>query len=80
MDGELTSRLGSGCLSASSLNTAPGNEAFAVKRDDYRNSVLRLNRHFDALEAWDEDMIAARGKALGALLCRVWPRPAESTA
>lgn len=36
---------------------------------------MRLNRHFDGKETWDEQAIAERGKALGEALCRIWPRP-----
>jgi hypothetical protein len=60
------------------LNPAASNAAFEVKVVEYKNSVLRLNRHFDATSAWDEKSIAMRGRYLGELACKVWPRPAES--
>lgn len=60
------------------LNPAASNGAFDTKRVEYRHSVLRLNRYFDALTAWDEEAIARRGKMLGKALCEIWPRPTAS--
>lgn len=60
------------------LNPAASNAAFTEKLVEYKNSVLRLNRYFDARTTWDEPAIADRGKALGELLCKVWPRRAQS--
>lgn len=61
------------------LNPAASNGAFDMKRIEYKNSVLRLNRYFDSVTAWDEEAIIQRGKLMGALFCTVWPRPAELT-
>jgi Protein of unknown function DUF262/Protein of unknown function (DUF1524) len=60
-------------------NPAAGNGAFDLKLVEYKNSVLRLNRYFDSCREWDEDAIRKRGRSLGELLCRVWPRPAAAT-
>jgi Protein of unknown function (DUF1524) len=57
------------------LNPAASNSAFGTKLDEYRNSVLQLNRHFDLEKSWDEAAIASRGKNLGEAICRIWPRP-----
>jgi hypothetical protein len=57
------------------LNPAASNGSFDTKRGEYRHSVLRLNRHFDELTAWDEEAIARRGRMLGRSLCEIWPRP-----
>jgi len=57
------------------LNPAASNGAFDLKRSEYSHSVLRLNRYFDGLASWDEEAISERGKKLGELLCKVWPRP-----
>lgn len=59
------------------LNPAASNGSFEMKLEEYKNSVLQLNRYFDNIKAWDEDSIALRGKALGELLCRIWPRARE---
>lgn len=56
------------------LNPAGGNAAFATKLDEYRNSVLRLNRYFSEFNEWDEQSIAARSKSLGQAICSIWPR------
>lgn len=56
------------------LNPAASNGSFDTKRGEYRHSVLRLNRHFDELTAWDEEAIARRGRMLGRSLCEIWPR------
>jgi len=57
------------------LNPAASNGAFETKLVEYKHSVLRLNRYFDGMTSWDEDAISQRGRALGELLCRIWPRP-----
>ena len=57
------------------LNPAASNGSFEAKMVEYRNSVLRLNRHLDDSTAWDEDAIATRGKAMGEAICKIWPRP-----
>lgn len=59
------------------LNPAASNGSFETKLVEYKHSVLRLNRYFDGLTNWDEEAIASRGKALGKLLCEIWPRSAE---
>jgi hypothetical protein len=59
------------------LNPAASNGSFEVKWNEYKQSVLRLNRYFDSRNDWEETAIAARGKTLGELLCNIWPRPAE---
>lgn len=56
------------------LNPAASNGSFEMKKVEYRNSVLRLNRHFDGLAEWDEEAITQRGKLLGEAVCRIWPR------
>ena len=57
------------------LNPAASNGAFATKLVEYKHSVLRLNRHFDMLSEWNEELIAVRSKMLGEQLCAIWPRP-----
>ena len=56
------------------LNPAASNGSFEMKKIEYRNSVLRLNRHFEGLAEWNEEAIAQRGKSLGEAVCRIWPR------
>lgn len=56
------------------LNPAGGNAGFPVKLDEYRNSVLRLNRYFSGFKEWDEQSIATRSKLLGEAICSIWPR------
>jgi len=60
------------------LNPAAGNAPFAAKVIEYKNSVLRLNRHFESESAWDEETIVRRGKLLGEAVCKIWPRPEDS--
>ena len=57
------------------LNPAASNGGFDLKCDEYRHSVLRLNRHFDGKTEWDEQAIRGRGKTLGEMICKIWPRP-----
>jgi hypothetical protein len=56
------------------LNPAASNGSFEMKKAEYRNSVLRLNRHFDGLAEWNEESIVQRGKLLGEAVCIIWPR------
>ena len=56
------------------LNPAASNGSLEMKLVEYKHSVLRMNRYFDSVKAWDEDAIVLRGKALGELLCKEWPR------
>lgn len=64
------------------LNPAASNGSFDLKLNEYKHSVLRLNRYFDTKfgsgEPWDEEAIAQRGKSLGEALCKVWPRGSAS--
>lgn len=62
------------------LNPAASNGSFETKLIEYKNSVLRLNRHFDNETTWDEAAISRRGKMLGEAFCRIWSRPASSAA
>lgn len=57
------------------LNPAASNAAFSTKVSEYRNSVLRLNRHFDKLDTWEEGAIVERSTSLGEAICKIWPRP-----
>ena len=59
------------------LNPAASNGSFELKRVEYKNSVLQLNRYFDSKTEWDEQSIGVRAMALGKLLCIIWPRPPE---
>lgn len=59
------------------LNPAASNGSLEMKLVEYKHSVLRMNRYFDAVIDWDEEGIASRGKVLGELICREWPRPNE---
>lgn len=56
------------------LNPAASNASFEVKLIEYKNSVLRLNRHFEPESTWTEESIALRGKLLGEAICKIWPR------
>jgi len=57
------------------LNPAASNGDFPMKLVEYKNSVLRLNRYFDHLSAWDEASITRRGSELGEAICKIWARP-----
>ena len=59
------------------LNPAASNGSLEMKLVEYRHSVLRMNRYFDVANEWDEEAIASRGKVLGEMICKEWPRPSE---
>lgn len=56
------------------LNPAASNGSFEMKKIEYKNSVLRLNRYFDVESGWNEEHITVRGKLLGEAICKIWPR------
>jgi len=62
------------------LNPAASNGSFEAKLIEYKNSVMRLNRHFESESGWDEDAITRRGKLLGEAVCKIWPRSDASHA
>ena len=56
------------------LNPAASNGPFDLKLVEYKNSILRLNRHFDSQTEWDEQAIAHIGAAnLARLFARFGP-------
>lgn len=57
------------------LNPSASNSSFEIKLVAYKDSVLRINRHFDNQTTWDEECIRQRGEQLGKLLCTIWPIP-----
>jgi hypothetical protein len=59
------------------LNPAASNGPFALKLEEYKNSILKLNRYFDDKTEWNEESILERGMMLGEMLCEIWPRPKE---
>ena len=56
------------------LNPAASNGPLELKLAEYAHSVLRLNRYFDGRDSWGEDAIGERGKVLGEMICKAWPR------
>jgi len=70
--------LGNLTLLTKKLNPSVSNDPWDKKLPAIaRHSVLRLNNELSAHHAttWDESTIAARGKSLAALACKIWPRP-----
>jgi len=61
------------------LNPAASNGSFGLKCEEYRHSVMRLNRYFDGRTVWDESAIRKRGRILGETLCQIWPRAEPQT-
>jgi hypothetical protein len=57
------------------LNPAASNGGFDLKKNEYTNSVLRLNRYFDDRSSWDETDIQDRSATMAKAICAIWPRP-----
>jgi hypothetical protein len=74
----LVNSLGNLTLLNQYLNPAASNGSLDLKREEYRHSVLRLNRYFDGLSEWDEHAIRKRGRLLAEALCKLYPRPQSS--
>lgn len=70
----LLNSLGNLTLLNEYLNPAASNGSLTLKLDEYRNSVLRLNRYFDKMDKWDEVAIRKRGRTLADTLCKLYPR------
>ena len=71
----LVSSLGNLTLLNEYLNPAASNGPLPLKLEEYRHSVLRLNRYFDKTNEWDETAIRKRGRLLAETLCKLYPRP-----
>ena len=65
--------LGNLTLLNDSRNPSLGNMSFDVKRDAFRQSLLKLNREVADLPEWSEQEIRNRGGRFGALACEIWP-------
>lgn len=59
------------------LNPAASNGGFDLKKAEYTNSVLRLNRYFDDRSSWDEADIQDRSTVMAKMICAIWRRPSS---
>ena len=67
-------RLGNLTLVTSAFNQGVSNLGWEHKRPELAaQSALQLNLPIAAVDRWDEATITARGQALAAIACRVWP-------
>lgn len=71
----LVDSLGNLTLVNEYLNPAASNGGLTLKLEEYRHSVLRLNRYFDNKSEWDEAAIRRRGRFLAEAFCKLYPRP-----
>jgi len=72
-----------GNLTLTGYNPELSDRPFVEKRDmagGFRDSHLQLNKFLAKLEAWDEEAIAARAKALSDQAVALWKRPSLSPA
>lgn len=61
------------------LNPAASNGSFELKKTEYTNSVLRLNRYFDDKSDWTEANILERSREMARMICKIWPRPSDAS-
>jgi hypothetical protein len=67
-------RIGNLTLVTATYNRGVSNYSWDVKGPEIQGQkVLPLNDGIGETETWNEQAIEARGRALGTLLCRVWP-------
>jgi hypothetical protein len=71
----LVQTLGNLTLLNKYLNPAASNAPWATKLNEYKHSVLRLNREVSNVEDWTEEQITKRSIALAEMICQIWPRP-----
>jgi hypothetical protein len=64
-----------GNLTLTGYNPNLSNRSFEKKQELLAKSNLQLNRHFAALERWDERAIIHRGRSLAERVANRWPRP-----
>lgn len=69
----LLQTLGNLTLTTKESNLALGNKGFLEKREEYKCSVLVLNKWFIDLEDWAEDEIIRRGKHFAEMAVNIWP-------
>lgn len=68
-------------LLTQALNSSVSNGPYSAKRPEItEQSLIRLNAWFQRVEAWDEDAVQERGRALLEVAKRVWSRPATPAA
>ncbi len=58
------------------LNSSISNAAFTTKKPEIlKHSALTLNRYFQGIDDWNEDMVVTRGKMLFEHAKKIWPYP-----
>lgn len=65
--------LGNLTLATKILNFSEESQGFLHKREDYKKSLLHLNRWFGWRTSWAEDDIRERGETLAEKAVRIWP-------
>ena len=61
------------------LNSSVSNSPFEIKKPEIlKNSALALNRYFQDKDAWEEELIVARGEMLFAHASKRWPYPTSA--
>ena len=64
-----------GNLTLTGYNPELSNSDFSVKRQQYANSGIALNRELSNSHSWNANTIIARGKSLAEIAIKIWPRP-----
>ena len=64
-----------GNLTLTGYNSELSNADFSVKRQQYANSGIALNRELSNSHSWNANTIIARGESLAEIAIKIWPRP-----
>jgi hypothetical protein len=71
--------LGNLSLLTEALNPSLGNAGWAIKREKFHTSLLRLNREVGLADDWNETAIEARAKILANTAnTKLWPSSAAA--
>jgi uncharacterized protein with ParB-like and HNH nuclease domain len=62
-----------GNLTLTGYNSELSNLDFPSKKAQLQQSHVELNKHFEAVDVWDEQAIARRGEVLAERALKVWP-------
>ena len=56
-------------------NTKGFNQSFGTKKETFKNSSVRANRHIAENTVWTPESVSERQRSLAILACKVWSKP-----
>jgi len=62
-----------GNLTLTGYNSEMSNLPYLLKKKEYKNSHIEMNRYFDTIEIWNEEQIVKRANRLADIALKIWP-------